>query len=46
MYIFYWMEKCPVVGEYLEHRKFDSYQGARVFARLKKGRIEKHLAFQ
>ena len=46
MWIVYWMEKCPVVGEYLEHMKFDSYQGARVFARLKKGRIEKRLAFQ
>jgi hypothetical protein len=40
------MEKCPVVSEYLEHMKFDSYQGARVFARLKKGRIEKRIAFQ
>ena len=46
MWIFYWMEMCQVVGDYLEHMKFDSYQGARVFARLKKGRIEKRLAFQ
>ena len=28
MYIVYWMEKCPVVGEYLEHRKFDESKQA------------------
>jgi len=46
MWIVYYTEKCPIVGDYLEHRKFDNYQGARVFARLKRGRIEKRLAFQ
>jgi len=45
MYIVYWTEKCPNVGEYLAHMKFDTYRSARVYARLKKGRIEKRLVF-
>jgi hypothetical protein len=46
MWIVYYTENCPVTGEYLEHMKFDTYKSARVFARIKKGRIEKRLAFQ
>jgi len=45
MWIVYWMEK-DLTGEFLQHRKFDNYRGARVFARLKRGRVEKRLAFQ
>lgn len=45
MWIVYWMEK-DFAGEFLQHRKFDNYQGARVFARFKRGRVEKRLAFQ
>jgi hypothetical protein len=46
MWIVYYIEICPVWGECLEHMKFDTYKSARVFARIKKGRIEKRLAFQ
>jgi hypothetical protein len=33
MYIVHYWAKCSIVGEYLDHQKFDDYEMARKFAR-------------
>ena len=46
MYIVYFMDFDPRVGQFLNHRKFDSKYGAREFAKSVDGTIEKRTAFQ
>jgi hypothetical protein len=41
MYIVHYWAKCPIVGEYLDHHKFDDYKMAKKFAAMHGERVMK-----
>lgn len=41
MYIVHYWAVCPIMGEYLEHHKFDDRQRANMFAKEHNGRVTK-----
>ena len=41
MYIVYYWAQCKIVGEYLDHQKFDTYKMAKAFGQLHGERVFK-----
>jgi hypothetical protein len=41
MYIVHYWAQCKIVGEYLDHQKFDTYKMAKAFASKHHAKVEK-----